>query len=112
MAPADANRRLRLITACLLASLCGCGVAPKRTVLVEPKAPVLCQQATALPSVQMLPTPFRVVADSSGIYWIGMDGRAYENLARNIDTLRLVLNQARNIIDYYDSCVREANGRD
>lgn len=85
--------------------LCGCGLTPSAPSS-EPLR-VSCQQQPTLGPLTMEHTPFRVIEDREGVYWIALDGRAYTSLARNINAMRLALNEARTIIAYYQSCLSE-----
>lgn len=95
----------------------GCGWLPSKRstpppVIVMDSSTPSCVNAPNLPGLTMLPTPMRVVRDSDGLFWVAMDAQGYENLSRNIGSLRLVLVEARRIIRYYETCVRaESDGQ-
>lgn len=64
-----------------------------------------CRNAPQPSKLQLLPTRFSVVTDPTGIVWLALDPQSYENLSRNINSLRLALAEQRSIIAYYDNCV-------
>lgn len=98
-----------LLLICCVAGGCGRPRSDPPPIIVAQK-PVLCRNAPSASSLVMLPTPFAVVQDATGIWWIAMDARSYEALSRNIESLRLALNEARHTIAYYENCVRDADG--
>lgn len=96
----------RMSMCALLLLLCACGHTPSAP---SQPVPLICQQAPPPTPLTMEATPFRVVRDEQGEYWIALDGRAYTALARNINAMRLALSEARTIIQYYQSCLSEGS---
>lgn len=82
---------------------------PAPVIIAEDSKPA-CTNAPTSESLRMLPTRFQLIKDGDGLVWIGLDPQAYENLSRNVNEMRLALNEQRRIISYYEKCVGVTRG--
>lgn len=119
MDPARNRSTQRIALSLLLLSCCasgGCawfkfGKNTAAPVIVRATSAPQCVHAPPLLPLQMLPTQIQLISDRDGVVWIALDAQGYENLSRNIGSLRLALGEARSIIGYYADCVRGDGGQ-
>ncbi len=97
------------LTAVLLFALSGCGGLSTTTLKVSKVLPVVCGASPKADMIHMLPVEPIVVEDKSGILWMGLSSRHYENIAINWQLMVAWMKQKNAIGKFYKSCIEDHN---
>jgi len=95
-----------LLSYCYLIS--GCSLLSKpSTIEFTSIDPVVCNQSPKADALTMFQTPPNAIKDEFGIWWFAFDAKAYENISKNIQSMRQYMTQQRKIIKYYRKCIED-----
>ena len=100
-----------LISTALLSS---CALSPRERVVPQIQnvyLPIVCPDPAKPAAITTLKVRPQVVEDKIGLYWVGLTGKDYENLAVNVqETIRYIKDQ-QGVVSYYQRCITDFNQR-
>lgn len=103
---------LAISTLLLLSSGCSIFGGPDERVVVKTNnvyLPILCPDPAAPAAITTLKVRPQVIEDKIGLFWVGLTGKDYENLAVNVqETIRYIKDQ-KAVTAYYRQCITDFN---
>lgn len=94
----------------LILFLAGCQNATVKIVpVVQTSPPLYCGIPPATPPLKLLPVLPKAITDSTGVVWVGLIPKHYENLGINTEAQLFTLIVKNEIIIFYKRCIDAYN---
>ena len=97
---------MRLIIICFsLLLLSGCFNHTVKPEIVKVRTEVVCPNLIDPLPITPYPVEFKAIKDINGIYYLGLDGKNYSNLAINSEELLRYITQQKIHINTLEECI-------
>jgi hypothetical protein len=99
----------RLAILILLSSfMIGCASTPE-IQYVPTVIKITCDEAPKPLPLNMLPVEWQLTSTEEGMYALGLDGEQYSNLSINMENIVGYIITQKEVIKYYEKCVKSHN---
>lgn len=89
----------------------GCAMFGERVAVKQENVylKVVCPDPAKPAAITTLKVRPQVIEDKIGIYWVGLTGKDYENLAVNVQETMRYIKDVHGVRDYYRACITDFN---